>query len=740
MDPGHILIIVALLASVLSAALYAAGLLGRRVPGAAGWAYALHSAAILGAMGLLVRAFLAHDFRFEYVVQYSSRALSPALTLAASWAGQEGSILLWVALGALMGLALLRQPGPLSRPAMFFVNIGQIFLLVLLMVKSPFRTVSPVPADGMGLNPLLEDPWMVLHPPILFLGYAALLIPSALACAALCLQDYRSWNKVVWPWVLMGVVTLGLGIGMGGVWAYKVLGWGGYWGWDPVENASLVPWLVTVALLHGLFIQRNTGAVIRTNLLLALLGWITVMGGTYLTRSGVLQDFSVHSFSDSGLNTPLIAFLAGTALFSLALIVVRWRSIPDHMSNWIAVSRESALWLGLITVLVLAAFVTLGTTAPLLTRLAGTPAGVKTSFYEKVSLPLGILLTMLMALAPAMRWSRQESKGWWVALWPGLAAAAVTLALCLLGGMRDPGHLVLTVAAAMALGMNVINAVRMFRRGWEFGAANLGHLGIAVMVLGMVVSASLGKSERVRLVQGQPGQALGYTLTYQGDEPGRPMEKLLKIQVRKGDFVFDARPSLMGSARGEGVMRKPAIRNSRDLYLSPLEVQEADPGLPQTSPGVSRLVKGEPVTLGRVTYTFTGFRMASGAKSMVVYADIQVAEYGKPPVTVSPGLSHAAAGKEPVDAEIPGMGTVSLAGMQVESKSILVALPGGEAAPASGGGVAIVELSTKPFITLVWLGAALALLGSALAGLRRAGQWVGNRPREAAAATPATGS
>jgi cytochrome c-type biogenesis protein CcmF len=727
MDIGHILLIVALVSALGCAALYALGLIGRRIPRAADWLFGLHAAAVVVAMGLLVHDFTAHKFQFEYVTQFSSRALSPALTVAASWAGQEGSILLWAAFTALLGLALLRQPGPLSRPAMFFVNLAQVFLLVLLMIKSPFRMVSPVPADGQGLNPLLEDPWMVAHPPVLFLGYTAMLLPFALAGAALALQEYKSWNKIVWPWVLLGVLTLGLGIAMGGVWAYKVLGWGGYWGWDPVENASLVPWLVVVALLHGLFIQRHTGAVIRTNLLLALLGWLTVMGGTYLTRSGVLQDFSVHSFTDSGLNVPLLTFMGLFTLAAVALLAARWRSIPSFMANWIALSKESALWVGLITVMALAFFVTLGTTAPLYTRLFGQAANARNGFYEMVALPLGILLALFMALAPALRWSRQESRGWLAALWPGLAGAVAAAALALVGGMRHPGHVALTAVAAMALVTNLVTAARLFRRGWEFGAANLGHLGIAVMVMGMVVSSSLGRSERVRLTQGEPATALGYTVLYQGEEPGRRGETLLKVSVSKGNFHFEARPSLMMAARGEGVMRKPAIRNSRDLYLSPLEVETPDPmaaAMTATEPGTTQLVKGQPATVNGVVYTFKGFRMVSHGQVMEVYADIDVARGGTI-VTVSPGMRAGAGNKAPVDAEVPGLGPVSLAGMQVESKSILVALPGGAAAPAAAPpGHALVELSTKPFISLVWIGAVLALVGSALAGLRRAGEKV----------------
>jgi len=342
MNLGDLLLRLALLLAVPAAFFFLQDLRGRKGPATGGWMFGLHAATLAGAVLLLWAHFLGHRFECRYVAEYSSRSLSPALTFAASWAGQEGSILLWAMLGALVGLALMREPGALSRPAMFFVTLAQLGLLALLIVRSPFRMSPVTPADGQGLNPLLEDPWMVVHPPVLFAGYAAMVAPFALAAAALVRGQWREWNRAVWPWALLAVVTLGTGIALGGIWAYKVLGWGGYWGWDPVENASLVPWLVAVALLHGLFIQKTTGGLVRSNLLLALLGWLAVLGGTYLTRSGVLQDFSVHSFTDSGLSTPLVLNLAGTLLVSAALLAWRWRSIESKPTCWTGVSREAA--------------------------------------------------------------------------------------------------------------------------------------------------------------------------------------------------------------------------------------------------------------------------------------------------------------------------------------------------------------------------------------------------------------
>ena len=668
--------------------------------------FSLHAATTLTALVLLSAYFLAHRFEYGYVARFSSRALSPALTLASVWAGQEGSILLWVALGGLVGLALLRQPGGLARPAMFFVSASQAWLLALLLVRSPFVRGPAAPPDGMGLNPLLEDPWMVIHPPVLFVGYAAMMAPFAIAGAALARNDLREWNRMVWPWALFGVVTLGAGIALGGIWAYKTLGWGGYWGWDPVENASLIPWLVGVALVHGLLIERTLQSLKRTNLILALLGWITVVGGTYLTRSGILQDFSVHSFADEGLNAPLVSFLALCTLGSGLLVFTRWRGIGAGRATWTDISRESALWLGLLTVLILAAFVALGTTTPLLTAMFGKPASLDTKFYEFVSVPIGIVMILLMALAPALRWTRQQGFHWLRGLAPGVIGALLLPGGLLVAGVRQPGALGLSAVSGMALGVNAAVSVRLFRRGWSYGAGYFVHVGIAVMVLGMVASAMLGQSKRVTLVPGRPVEALGYQLEFRGVERGDRGQTALPIHVTRDEWSFEARPVLVQTPDQKGMVRRPAIDGRHDLYLSPVEVA-AVPAEPVW------IERGRDVTIGDARVSFSGFRMESH-EDLVVFADLSVHRNGEI-LKASPGIRAAASDRAALPAEVPGLGAIQIARIDADRWRVALVVPGLD--PGIG---AIVEVTTKPFVNLVWIGALLSLLGAALAGVRRA--------------------
>ncbi len=283
---------------------------------------------ILGSATLLY-LILTHQFQYTYVWSYSSRALSTPLLISTFYAGQEGSFMLWALFTALIGVFLMRHSARYGYEAQVMSVFGaiELMLLLMLLVKNPFLyvweswagEVQPgfMPADGRGLNPLLQNYWMVIHPQVLFSGFAAMGVPYAYAIAALLKRDYDYWFKPATPWIVFGTFVLGMGIMMGGFWAYETLGWGGYWAWDPVENSSLVPWLIGVAAIHTILSQRKSGAFVRTNLVLGMLCFVLVMYSTFLTRSGVLGDTSVHSFVDPG----MWAYWLLMGMMALALLV-----------------------------------------------------------------------------------------------------------------------------------------------------------------------------------------------------------------------------------------------------------------------------------------------------------------------------------------------------------------------------------------------------------------------------------
>ena len=734
--------------------------------------FTAHAATLLAALALLATYFLQHRFEFEYVAHNSSRALSPALTFAALWAGQEGSVLLWAAIGAVTGVFLALQPGRLSAPAMTFAGVAQLFMTGLLMVRSPFHTISPVPADGVGLNPLLEDPWMVAHPPVLFVGYAAMLVPFALGAAAMVRGEYAEWNKRVWPWTLFAVVSLGTGIVLGGIWAYKVLGWGGYWGWDPVENGSLIPWLSNAALLHGLLVQRVTGSLRRTNFFLAITSYVLVLYASFLTRSGVLADFSVHSFANLGLSGFLLSFIGVAGIGGFGLLLWRLRDIPKAPEPLGSFSRESFMWLGQLVFMLMCALVAVGMSAPLITRLFGPPANVQTSYYNLVNGPLAIALGLLLGLGPLLRWRKQEvpqqakslggvlrtTAGIIVAgvvvsfvlsygnalakaafPWFGIALlgwlvtailvyAPVTLvsvgiaviftALAVIWGVRDPMPAAIVFAMAFALAANWGVTVRGFRSGWRHGVAYLGHMGVAVLLIGVISSSGYGRSAQVQLPKGQARTALGYQLTYEGMKRGGDGKDAAVIAVTAPERRYVANAHFYWSDYNQSYMKNPHIERflTHDVYIAPLDMVGGE----KSKSGGEFFRAGETKKMGEVVYRFEGFTPIPGEKSMKLIANV-TAQIGGRTVPLKPTFEIEMGSGEPTRTPdyLPGGGQVNIVNARPgEDGGVELSLPGMQEGALSTE-VLAVEVSTKPFISLVWIGAIMALVATFSVMVRR---------------------
>src|SRR4030095_14451442 len=306
---------------------------------------------------------------------------------------------------------LLGGPRAGKGPAVMAIyTLTLMGLLLILVRENPFVMLGKTPVDGTGLNPLLQDNWMVIHPPIMFVGYAATAIPFAFAMAALWRRQYDGWAARAFPWALGGFLVLGTAILMGGYWAYKTLGWGGYWGWDPVENASLIPWIFGTVLIHGLHMERAQGRYRRANYVFTFLAYIAVLYGTFLTRSGVLADFSVHSFVDLGISGWLTLLLGGFFLLGLYLIVTRWKEIPTKPNEDPFLSRGTFMVLATIVLLIMALVITARTPAPLLTRCIESQSQVGPSFYNRVNLPIALLVAFLVAIVPYLAW-RGNSAG-----------------------------------------------------------------------------------------------------------------------------------------------------------------------------------------------------------------------------------------------------------------------------------------------------------------------------------------
>jgi len=543
--------------SLMAAVLAAAGAL---VASAAGWLRAARAlvAVILALFTLsaaaLVVAILGDQFHFASIANYSERALPIGYKLASFWAGQAGSLLLWAWMVAAFGLVavitlrkadVVQQAGACGTLAiilgffaalMLFVSDANPFAPLLVEDPATHELIATTPADGHGLNPMLQDPAMLAHPPLLFLGYAGLAITFALMVGGVLAGQLGSeWLARVRRWTLASWVLLGAGILLGMWWAYVELGWGGYWAWDPVENASLLPWLTATALLHTLIVQRSRGQFKGINAALIALTFLLTIFGTWLTRSGVIQ--SVHSFAKSEVGVFLLVFLVLTAGASAVLLLSRWKILRPERgpAPWTAHEWTFFTAAGLLMLMML--FTALGTIRPLLSEATGEARmSVAPEFYNRYVAELfGLLLVALMTLGPLLTYGRKLAS--WVvpALILGGAAALIVIAVASVLGLRSVFAVLaamVAVGAVLIIGVDFVRTVSVRRRRlgerlWlaavravtadrrRYGA-QVAHVGAVMIMAGIVGSSLFGTEQVVRFAEGQSVEVGRYRLTFQG--------------------------------------------------------------------------------------------------------------------------------------------------------------------------------------------------------------------------------
>ncbi len=685
--------------------------------------YGFFALSIVLAAVVLSLLLMIRDFRVEYVYQYSGMELPTYYQFASFWAGQKGSFLIWLFWGALIGLLVRRTAGPGEPAVMVIYTLSQIGLLLILVRENPFVMLGKAPMDGVGLNPLLQDNWMVIHPPIMFIGYASTAIPFAFAMASLMRRDYDGWAARAFPWALGGFLVLGTAILMGGYWAYKTLGWGGYWGWDPVENASLIPWILGTAMIHGLHMERSQGRYRRANYIFAFLTYVAVLYGTFLTRSGVLADFSVHSFVDLGLSRHLIVFMAVFILPGIYLIASRWKQIPTRPNEDPLLSRGMFMVLATIVLMITALVIAAGTSAPLLTRVLKEQAQVGPSFYNKVNLPIAMLLAFLLALVPYLSW-RGNTPGEIARkiLWPGAFSLIVT-AGAVVWKVHNVFHLVLILLAALALATNLQKTIGKMRGpgGLRAGGGYLAHVGVGVILLGIIASSAYDQSAKITLIQGVPRELDGMTLTFQRFVPRQgPFDKEhMEIEVaRPGEAPFVVRPKLFVNDRTRQVMVNPDIKVSplQDFYVSPIDF---DPGQPRL-----QLAKGESGRVGDLEVRFEGFDLNVQGNAMAAVAAGQPMTIGAVLKVMQDGrttdlkplykLNPANGSVETPSVALPGGGEIFLSGINATNGAVQLEVSGISNPPKLS-----VDVTRKPLIQLVWGGLYIVLLGGILATVQR---------------------
>jgi cytochrome c-type biogenesis protein CcmF len=682
------------------------------------------------ASAYLAYLFLSHQFQVEYVHNNSSLSEPFWYLISAFWAGQAGSFLLWLFFGSVLGIFVMsgKRKSALNQKehrinegyVMFFYVLVQIFLLVLLLKRNPFSLLPDVPPDGRGLNPLLKDFWMVIHPPVVFIGYTALAVPFAYALTTLVKNRYEGWTRFVLPWAGFSCLSLGAGIFIGAYWAYKVLGWGGYWGWDPVENASLVPWLLSIAFLHGLILEKTKGVFRRTNLLLAILPFLLVVYATFLVRSGVLGEFSVHSFADLGLSAYLLVFMIFFFVLSLGLYLVRLSRIPRTEAGKNVLSSEFLVITSVIFLSVSALLILLGTSSPLITSIFGPASNVSIPYYIRTQLPLAILVAMLLGIVPFLSWKGLSLSEFTRNIRPTLFIAFVLTVLAFVFKVRSPIYLICIFVAFLAFVGNLFVLIKRSKGGLRFIGGFLTHMGVGLLLVGIITSSGYDKSHKVSLIRNETGEAFGYQFTYLGmDTSSSGGNDVLKIEVQKGNKHLMARPKYHFSEYNQGILRTPYIKINLlyDLYLTPLQHSQGE----GTEENLFQIQKGETIEKKGYAIKFVGFDLSShdqpGQASVGAILEV---EHDGEKTTLTPAMVMGGIEESQIKrmVHLPG-GEDHLVLEKIDADRKIVTLRLLLEKEQTSEDLLLLIVSKKPLINLLWLGTILIMLGLTVATYRR---------------------
>ena len=796
---GNILLTFALLASVFSIFMYYLTYKGyNNTLKLARAGYHATAISILGASAYLMSAILNHQYEFKYIYDYSNSDLAIGMLMSTFWAGQEGSFMLWLLLTALSGIALLEytsKRGDLESRVMMVFTLALAFLLVMVSpgLKNPFtliwldptyidikniaQTYISLPflqdflftdqstgtslvllneklagllasngisindfiAFGKGLNPLLDNFWMQIHPPMLFVGFAMSTVPFAFAFAALIKNDYREWVAPSLPWLLGGMAILGLAIMLGGYWAYIILGWGGYWGWDPVENSSLVPWIIGVAGIHTMIIQKKTqtkdhpGRFIKTNLILSILTYLLVLYSTFLTRSGVLGSASVHSFVSPGMVTYilLLLFIGTFTILGFGGIIYRWKYLEKTFTvEENILSKELALFTASVVLISSSVIILAGTSAPIF------GSAVEISFYNEMTLPIAILMGILNGLSLLLNWKKTKEKKLIDGLKIPLAVTfTVTLVTAFIGGFTDIMAILFLFSAYFTLVSNSLVAFKIIKGNASFVGGYIAHIGFALFMLGVIASGWFSEEKQLELIQGETKSEFGYDITFTGYHPIENGKKFaFDILIERDGSTSNLAPVMYMSEFNQSLMRDPDIINliTKDFYISPISYEEAK----TSSAGgghqhETTLSKGIPFEFHESQITFTKFNFPKDAMNLMqsgadffIGALVEINHNGKV-YNVEPKMKSSGGSKTYEHV------TIEEANLKIEMLNLdasgvidviiteLTPDENNQTTQVAKGASLWVDMSIKPFMNLIWIGTLTIVLGFLIAMVRR---------------------
>lgn len=747
---GRWLILGGVAAFALSALAWA---LSRRKPALAAvgrWAFTIGALCVVGAFLGLGALFVNEQFEFNSVRQSIETGLPVKYRIAAIWAHQEGSFLLWALTSSIFGLLAVRGTGIYRR---WFTVAYSLFLGSLcgiLAYETPFAlTLSHgkalIPPNGAGLTPSLQNYWVVIHPPTIFTGFGSLTVLFAFAVAAMLTGDVSDWVKRVRPWALISVSVLGLGLCMGGFWAYETLGWGGFWAWDPVEDVSFVPWIMAATFVHGLIVQSNRGRWVSTNLLLGGIPFLAFVYGTFLTRSGLYANVSVHSFAemDKSALKILLGLLVVSVLAFGAIWVARGRKRSPEAPLDASADREGLYRSGMLMLGGIGVATAIGMSVPLLMALVGKQAKVvEEHLYHEVLVWPFVPLLLLMALAPFASW---RGSGWRKlfekALGSGclafmLAGISLYLIRASFWGSHAPSDssigfpmglqvptlpwlLFLLYLCYFAIIANIWRIAEVLRRAPMSIGGFTAHLGVATFMAGMIISRGFELKQRAIVQQGMTGEALGYSISYEKLSSDPFTDRDNKAVFNVGDSQgnnFVAQPGFYFVPVDGGkpnIMTWPHIEHqlSHDVYLALLAPQFdvwQDPV--QIKPGQSIDQNGVQVTYEKMVMTGTPGTFGAKFVAQLLVRSSEGAFRATPTMEVAEG------GPKFGLARVGPSLLVSMQGLNPADHSALIQVH--FAKP-----VYPFDVFYKPMTILVWSGAGILTFGGLLSA------WYRRRPK-----------
>jgi cytochrome c-type biogenesis protein CcmF len=569
---GQFFVVLSFAGSLIATVAYLKTANAKSISEAASWkkmarfAFLLNTVSVFTVFATIFYIIRQHYFEYNFAWEHSSKSLDPKYMLSCIWEAQEGSFLLWMMWNGILGTILMFRSRQWEAPLLTVISFAQFCLTTMILGvyvfsfqvgHSPFLLVRqmfqdapifqradylsiPQMQDGQSLNALLQNYWMVIHPPVLFLGFSSTLIPFAFAFTGLWKKEYGSWTKTALPWTLFSCCVLGTGIMMGAAWAYESLTFGGYWAWDPVENASLVPWLVLVAGLHTLVVYNSTGHSLRATYLFLILGFTLILYSTFLTRSGILGDTSVHAFVGSGMDLQLVLLILIFFLPAIIYYFIRYKNIPHITKEENTWSREFWMFIGALVVFLSALFIMVATSLPVINHLFGTKwtTGDDPKFaYNRIEIFIAIILGLLTASVQYLKYKNSSITQVLKKLWPPTAVALlISVCVSVFGrvqyaeygsGYQAAIHLAL-FAGIYSMVANAAYIFNSMKGKLKLAGASVAHAGFGLLLVGILISSS--KKEVLS------HNTTGINLPFDPKTKENPLENLTLLKNVKTDM------------------------------------------------------------------------------------------------------------------------------------------------------------------------------------------------------------